>query len=314
MVFGGGLWYAKNWALSGNPTYPLLVRVFDGQTRTPEKDDQWRQAHQVPRDADGQQYSLRQAWQSIRQIGGASRWSHPLLVPLLVCLIGCWRRRRHWMYWGAVSGYLLLTWWLVTHRIDRFWLPALPPLALLAGIAADWTADIAWRRTVAGLFVVLLPFCFLVNTSLVGDHRYCVELEALRTDPVLSRVPVAHRYLNTHVPTGKRALLIGDAPVFDLDVPVLYSTCFDDCLFEQVCRGRSVAAVRQQLVRLDVSHVFVNWSEIRRYRATYGFTDYITPERLERCVADGLLRPVPVDGLSTDDGAIFALNASDAAR
>ena len=32
-----GLWLGKNWILTGNPTYPLMVRVFDGETRTPER-------------------------------------------------------------------------------------------------------------------------------------------------------------------------------------------------------------------------------------------------------------------------------------
>ena len=41
---GCGPWLAKNAALTGNPTYPLLVGVFDGATRTPEKDEQWKRA------------------------------------------------------------------------------------------------------------------------------------------------------------------------------------------------------------------------------------------------------------------------------
>ncbi len=45
---GCGLWFAKNAAFTGNPTYPLLYSVFDGQTRTPDKEAQWQQAHQPP--------------------------------------------------------------------------------------------------------------------------------------------------------------------------------------------------------------------------------------------------------------------------
>jgi len=28
------LWFGKNWALTGNPTYPLLYAAFDGKTGT----------------------------------------------------------------------------------------------------------------------------------------------------------------------------------------------------------------------------------------------------------------------------------------
>ena len=32
-----------------------------------------------------------------------------------------------------------MIWWLLTHRLDRFWLPMLRPLAVLAGLGADWS-------------------------------------------------------------------------------------------------------------------------------------------------------------------------------
>ena len=33
--------------------------------------------------------------------------------------------------------------------------------------------------------------------------------------------------------------MVGDAQAFDLEVPVLYNTCFDDCIFEQWMKGRN---------------------------------------------------------------------------
>ena len=81
---GGGLWLGKNAACAGNPTYPLLYSVFGGETRTDAKDVQWRQAHQVPPDGRGRRYSLQQAWSSLANVMGRSRWQSPLLVPLMV--------------------------------------------------------------------------------------------------------------------------------------------------------------------------------------------------------------------------------------
>ena len=74
-------------------------------------------------------------------------------------------------------------------------------------------------------------------------------------------------------------VLVGDAAVFNLRVPVLYSTCFDTCILEELLRDRDAAQRRARLAELHISHIYVNWAEIARYRqpGNYGFTDYITP-------------------------------------
>jgi len=306
MVVGGGLWYAKNWVLTGNPTYPLMYRVFDGATRTLAKDMQWRTAHQVPRDADGRRYSVDQAWRAFVRIAGGSRWSHPLMAPLVGCIVLCWRDRRRWAFWLGVTAYVLSSWWLVTHRIDRFWIPALPFLALLAGVGAGWTDSIVWRRTLWSVLAGTLLVCFLIDTSGVGDNRYFVELEQLRHDPKLTNSPVAHRYLNAHMDAAHNTLLVGDAAVFDLETPVLYSTCFDDCRFEQIMRGRSPTQRRQALRQLKITRIYVDWGEIARYRATYGFTDYVTRALLERMEhRDHLLRRISIPDLDWNRGVLY---------
>ena len=65
--------------------------------------------------------------------------------------------------------------------------------------------------------------------------------------------------------------------------------------FETLARGKSPNEVREGLTRLGVSHVYVDWHEIERYRSpgNYGFTDFVTPAELERLVNAGVLeRPV----------------------
>jgi hypothetical protein len=93
-------------------------------------------------------------------------------------------------------------------------------------------------------------------------------------------------------------LTVGDAQVFDLEVPVLYNTCFDDCLFEQLVRGRSVAEVRAALATRGISYVYVDWDEIRRYRSpgNYGFTDFVQPSVFEALVRQGILEPLSEAG------------------
>ncbi|MDP7305027.1 MAG: hypothetical protein QGG09_18110, partial [Pirellulaceae bacterium] len=133
----------------------------------------------------------------------------------------------------------------------------------------------------------------LVTSYEIGDNRYLVSLSELKT---VSHP--GHAYLNEHVPPGNRAMLVGDAQAFNVTAPVLYNTCFDDCLFEQLLRDGTTDDRRVVLRKHRISHVLVDWFELDRYRSpgNYGYSDYVTPELLQtEFVATGLLRPVPTD-------------------
>jgi len=215
-------------------------------------------------------------------------------VPLVVLAL---RERRRRLVLGLLAyfGYVIAAWWLWTHRIDRFWIPALPLLALLAGAGACCSRQLWWRRGLIGVLVAGLVVELPAADLAVGYRRYFVSLDRLRRDT--DRVDPWHRYLNTHVGRG-RVLTVGDAQVFDLEVPVLYNTCFDDCLFEQLVRGRSVAEVRAALATRGISYVYVDWDEIRRYRSpgNYGFTDFVQPSVFEALVGQGILEPLSEAG------------------
>ncbi len=289
---GCGLWFGKNWVLTGNPTYPLLYNVFGGKTRTLEKNRQWVNAHR-PKD-----FSPSALGGDLVRVGLRSEWLSPLLVPLAVLAFLDRRRRRLVIALLAYFGYVIAAWWLLTHRIDRFWIPAVPLLALLAGAGACWSRRPWWRWLLIAVLVLGLVANFLVADLAVGYGRYFVSLDRLRHDVEQvdhpGRVDPWHHYLNTHVGRG-RVLMVGDAEVFDLEVPVLYNTCFDDCLFEQLVREHSAEEIRAALAVRGISHVYVDWGEIRRYRSpgNYGFTDFVRPPVFEELVGRGILEPLP---------------------
>ena len=190
----------------------------------------------------------------------------------------------------AYVGFVIAVWWLCTHRIDRFWIPVLPVLALLAGVGASWSSQRWWRWLLAGLLVVGSGANFLV-ASMGPGNAWFVSLARLRDDP--DRVEPWHRYFNAHLTRG-RLLTVGDAAVFDLTVPVLYNTCFDDCRFEQMVKGKTPGEVRAALAAAEVSYVYVHWGEIARYRNTgYGFAEFVQPAVFDRLVAQGVLDPLP---------------------
>jgi hypothetical protein len=119
-----------------------------------------------------------------------------------------------------------------------------------------------------------------------------VALDHLRSDP--ERLDAWHREFNMRLKRGC-VLMVGDAQVFDLEVPVFYNTCFDDCLFEQIVRDKTPDEIRAGLASKAVSHVFVHWDEIKRYRDTdYGFTSFVQPAVFDRLIQQKVLEPLPI--------------------
>lgn len=280
-----GLWFAKNWALTGNPTYPLLYSVFGGKTWTPEKDRQWNAVHR-PHD-----FSFSALGQDIGRVALTSEWLSPLVIPLAALGLAAGSRRRLAIGAAAYFVFVIAAWWLWTHRIDRFWIPALPLAALLAGLGAAWSQERLWRIALMWFLIVGSAANFLTAASVGGGYNpYFVSLARLRDDP--ERVDAWHRYLNRNATQG-RVLLVGDAQPFDLEMPVLYNTCFDDSIFEQLVKGRSPQEVRTAFVERGITHVYVHWGEIARYRRTYGFTEFVQPAVFDQLVSARILAPLP---------------------
>jgi len=284
-------WFIKNWLLTDNPTYPLLYEVFSGKTRSDANNAQWLNAH-LPRD-----HSIRALGMNLAQVVWRSEWISPILLPLAALAWLATGRRRMVASLFAFFAYVVAAWWLCTHRIDRFWIPVLPVVALLAGFGATWSSSRVWRRVllatlICGLTVNLL---FVVSGGSAGYNAYFARLEQLRYDT--GRADFWHVYLNQKVPEGFGVLTVGDAQVFDLEMPVLYNTVFDDSVFEEICKDhgkqRSSDEIRETLVRRRISHVYVHWSEINRYRqpGNYGFPLFIKHRLFDELVDAGVFEP-----------------------
>jgi hypothetical protein len=289
MAVPAGPWFVKNWVLAGNPTYPLLYSIFGGTTRTPAKDAQWRRAHAPPN------YSPQDLGERIHRAFVSSDWLGMAMVPLaLLGVAGALLRRRRdrqdqkAILVLALAGYCVLyflLWWLLTHRIDRFLVPLLPIVAVLSGGA--FAFRMTKLRKLAGVGLLLLATCYATATGLFVFGWG--NLQRVFTPP-----PPWHR-LATEPKTGDRLLLVGKAAVFDYRLPVLYNTCFDDCIFEQLIKGKDPAAAKAALRAAGITHVGVDWDELKRYRSpgNYGYSDFPTKELFDQLVAEGVLKPQP---------------------
>ncbi|HET6880171.1 MAG TPA: hypothetical protein VFI31_08455 [Pirellulales bacterium] len=285
LVASCGLWFAKNWALTGNPVYPLLYDWLGGATRNADNNQRWLQAH-LPHD-----FSLATLANNLWAVVLRSSWLSPVLAPLAVMGLVVHRYRALALTLAGYFAYIVAAWWLCTHRIDRFWIPALPLLALLAGVGAVWSLSMAWRRVVLTVLVIGLSISFILVTSPdLTYNAYFVSLPTARLDS--ERVNLWHLVLNEQVPAGSTVLSVGDAQVFDLAVPVIYNTAFDQNLAGVIFEHRSPPEIADELHRRRVSHVYVNWNEVYRYRqpGNYGgMPDFLTPAWFAGLVRQGVL-------------------------
>jgi hypothetical protein len=325
LIFGVGVlvsigpWLAKNFVETGNPVYPLLYTVFGGTDWDAELNAKWRNGHS-PHSfhilGDDRESLLNMAI----DVAARNDWVNPLLFALAPLTLLCSDIRRRTRGLWVYVAFLFLSWWILTHRIDRFWVPMTPIVALLAGIGAAWLAGLLdsdrqrvqssasiWiRRGTLGLCLVTMTAVnlVLVTSRIGGFNNYLLDLGvAGRMAATLTAPEVV--YLNEHLPPGAKVLAVGDAEMFEARFPVVYNTVFDRSIFEQwfgsplAIRSadekllHDAEANRLKLRAQGITHVYVNWLEILRYRSpgNYGYTDFVKPRRLIELQQLGILGP-----------------------
>lgn len=289
-----GPWLAKNLLETGNPVYPLLYTVFGGVDWDASLNAKFRAGHRPP------DYNVFRLWFWITDVSARNDWLSPLLYGFapLAWLHRPGRRSVAGIWLFVV--YLFATWWLFTHRLDRFWVPMIPAVAVLAGIGAVSIGGRRWELLRTGVILACVPFNLQIVTSVIGGpNAYLIDIEAAR--PRIAGY--AMTYLNERLPPGSKVLCVGHAEVFDATVPVIYNTVFDRSIFQEWCARpdasrsdaelelRDAESIRAKLREEGVTHVLVNWSEILRYRTTYGYTEFVTPERFAELRAMEILGP-----------------------
>jgi hypothetical protein len=302
VLLGGG-WYVKNVVLYGNPVFPLATNVFGDAGWPEELQANWNRVHRVPGETFWQRWSpiglVQSAWLGLFATAGASP-----LVPLGLVAFTLAKRpaRSMWIILAIASGFFL-TFWLTTHRIDRFLVPTYPLLAVVAGagFAAGTSSFDRLMRQVAfwlGLAWCLVAIPYLrIETHI--DARLLQSFERLKNGDGFGDLPprIAEpvQWLNENVKLGT-VLSIGDAAVFDFEAPVVYHTCFDECplqVWNDEANG-DAATLRAKLVENEIAFVYVHWGEIARYRSpgNYGFPfPIVTREGFATLVEQGVLSP-----------------------
>ncbi|WZO95772.1 glycosyltransferase family 39 protein [Isosphaeraceae bacterium EP7] len=289
-------WLAKNVMDTGNPVYPLASSLFPTRHWTAEQAAKWAPAHGP------KPIQVRAFVDSVLDVAGRSDWQSPLFVALAPLAFVRRGHRRVALALSAYAAYVFLSWWLFTHRLDRFWLPILPTLAVLAGLGADaLTGKVGTMVLAAILAAGIASNAVQCTTSLTGLNEWTADLTDLRTRvPRLLNAPLAR--LDAELPPGAVPLLVGQAAVFHLNHRAVYNTVFNPEILETLTRDQPTESIRASLADRGITHVYVDWHEIERYRSpgNYGFTSYVQPEVFARLIAQGILGPPTAFGSQQD--------------
>lgn len=340
LTYGAGVliafapWLLKNLIETGNPVYPLLWSLFGGESFDATTNERWNAAHAAPTHLWSQPgLILPDLWRQLQEITLRSDWQSVLIGGFAPLSLLAWRQSRgvRWLWLYVV--WLLLTWCWLTHRIDRFWVPMLPLLSVLAGIGLqalwaplgqdaphDRAPDghplaafglLGTRALAAAIVVVSVLFNLaFITTGLAGFNGFLLD-EAVAQDQALTSSIRLCRAAG--VDEVSKVLFIGEAAVFDADFPCVYNTVFDDSWFEAWCAApqagrpksewglRSADEFRRTFAEQGVTHICVHWKEVLRYRlpGSYGFTDFVHPARFDTLVAAGVLQPI--EPVAVDD-------------
>jgi hypothetical protein len=326
-----GPWLMKNWVETGNPVFPLAFSIFGGEGRDAAMDAQWRRGHSA-------HYASASAWildlpVKLTDVVANNDWHSVLMFGLApIALLASWRRKV-WCVWAFI-GWQFAAWFLFTHHIDRFYVPMFPAVALLAGVGGGWLLSHRsglFHRIGKWLGGSLIAASILFNAWIMqnigGFNAGRLDLKAAREIAVAPAI----RWLNAEWDSGRlphetKVLCVGEAALFHAKFPYLYNTVFDRSVFEQWCRElaetgertgagefrlRPAEEIRATMRRHGITHILVNWAEILRYRepGSYGYTDFVHPDRFDELQAAGILSP----SLPLPDAVSFA-PASDAKR
>ncbi|MBL8810536.1 MAG: hypothetical protein JNM43_10200 [Planctomycetaceae bacterium] len=286
-------WLLRNLADTGNPVFPLGYSVFGGSEWSAERNAQWKKAHSAD------EHSLREVPRHFLDAAVRNKWTSGLLFGLGVPAVLLWKRRPALRPVLLLAGWSFLTWWALTHRIDRFWIPAIPLMSLL-GASLFLLNATAWRWFLATVITVVTAWNIQFSTlALVGFHVGLMDLDAARQMVIRSDI----KALNAELTDRDKVLFVGEAEVFDATFPLVYNTVFDDCLLEEWTRDsgdsapprkqkmRGALEIRDELQRRGITHVVVNWREILRYRSpgSYGYSEYVQPSRFLELVDNQVL-------------------------
>jgi hypothetical protein len=240
-------WLMRNFAWTHNPVFPEATSVFGRAHFTPAQVERFEKAHSPRPDQRGLASRLKAAWQQI-----VIDWRYGfILLPLGIVGIGLTWRKPSTQFLTIVLLLHIIFWLGFTHLQGRFFVLAIPIVAMLA---AELHIAIPGGACVISACVALVmtaPRLAQVSAAIGAEDLQSLLPEQV-TDVLASDGPIA---------------LAGDAKAFLYQVPMsrlTYRTVFDVDVHE----GESVIDAWTRGAPPDAM-VIVDLSELKRFAQTY---------------------------------------------
>jgi hypothetical protein len=292
-------WLIKNVAYTGNPVFPLAANVFPAKADvwTDALAERWHRGHQPPAEEASLGGRL-QAFGLRVLVDVPYGRMGPIVFLLAIPILISRQRSEIDIALSAIFVVQVAVWLFVTHLYARFAVPLIIPLVVLAGRSVV-AGDRSWAR---GLSCAGIGLAIAVNlmgtTKLIADHFYAggerVDLHLPPSYFLEGRVP-GYEYvggINGDLPPDARVLLVAEVRHFYIDRACDYAVVFSPSAFhEAVARDDSPAAVSAWLRSQGYTHVYVSFSEMSRFAATYGWDEHVGPGLFGR-LQDEVLRPI----------------------
>ena len=296
-------WLIRNAAFTGNPVYPFAYEWLSGKAWSVEQAGQWDRGHRLPaedaslvgrgrvavRELFG--LDLREKADGGLALEGGGTLFGLVLVPLAVVGLFAARSRVALMMkiWGAL---MLLAWMTLTHMPGRFAVPIIIPLALLAGEACRSPGGKRWIQVA----VAVVATAGAVGNSatlidfLRAEYRAWARHHVVLAESVgATQAFVEYDPTNQATPPDASVWLVGDARAFYIDRRVHYTVAFNRDPWVEYARGGAGPAECVRWLRSrNVTHVVFSWAEIARLRQTYGFSDVVSRDWVQRLAGAGL--------------------------
>jgi hypothetical protein len=247
-------WALRNVAWVGNPVFPEAAKVFGKGQFSDVQVERWRRAHSPRPD---QQSVGARVGAAGREIVGDWRFGYvPLAVGVAAAALALRDRRGRAL--AVLLALLLLFWLAFTHLQGRFFVLAVPVLAMLVALA-DWRR---WGPAVGAVLAASVVVSWVLVHRQFHDRLYgppgwagALGVHDLNPEPAQP------------VPDDAMLTLVGDAQAFYYQRPMTtlrYRTVFDVPPGEDVVaawRGRAPGGADEWLL--------IDPAELRRFAATY---------------------------------------------
>lgn len=289
-------WLIKNAIHTGNPLFPLANGIWHAWPSGWDAEAQalWDVGHGVVEEMSvGERLSA--LWRHIP----ADKYGRFPWVAILLGILALWQRRIASAD-VALGVFLLLqvvVWLFGTHLFARFAVPMLIPLVLLSGRFVRGTRPMRAQRVRIGALAIGAIF----HLTAMGRLFYA-EWPGVVPPSVLVRGDVPGRQCmaqaNREPAGGGRLALLGEARAFYFTETVDYWTTFNhNPIYARLLRSNSQtgvgdantaddnAAFVQWLASRGYSHIYIDWSEVRRLARTYGSNPPMSDQELHRLIA-----------------------------